>query len=322
MHRRCLLSLLLVLCAASAADAGTVTLKNGMVLEGQLVPIQGLTDRLIKQQAGEIESFPILLVDAGYKRYFVGNQQLATVDKGEKLARDDVFFLKKSVSGKDLGLASIGLPLRITPFDKFGVRTVTLRTSRGTTDVVQGVTKLAPNFLTVEGITGGWWQGLPTKAMPADQLAAMLHAAVKQQNPDDRMAVARFYLQAGLYDAAAAELAGIGRDFPEMAARVEELDRDLRQLRAINLLTELRRRRAAGAASAGDGRGRGVSHRQRVRCRSAAASRNPAGGRHQSPRASRPRPAAVGRTGGPNCRPRHPQRRGRPAASSAAAARL
>ena len=251
MRCRGLLFLTIIVAVATAhrCDAGSVTLKNGTVLEGQLVPIQGMTERLIRQQSGsadEIVSYPILMVDAGYKRYFVGNRQVATADRGEKLARDDVFFLKKNVSGKDLGLASIGLPLRVTPFDRYGVRTVTLRTSRGTTDVVQGVTQLAPTFLTVEGITGLWWQGLPTKAMPADQLAAMLHTAIKQKNPDDRMAVARFYLQAGLYDAAAVELAGIGRDFPEMAARVAELDRDLRQLRAVGLLAELRRRRAAG----------------------------------------------------------------------------
>ncbi len=218
---------------------------NGTVLEGTLVPIQGLTDKLVRQQAGDIELYPALMVDAGYKRTFVSKRQVASFDREQKLLPFDVFDLPQRKSGHG-EVASVGLPLRITEFDEHGHRTVVLRTPGRELSVVQGVTKISPQFLTVEGITHDWWQGLPTPVFPADQLAAMLRTATDRRNPDDRMSVARFYLQAGLYEPAAAELAGIARDFPEMKARAEELDRELKQLRAKRLLAELRKRQSAG----------------------------------------------------------------------------
>ena len=227
------------------ADAGKAILKNGSDFGGALTALRGLKGELGSLKAGKFDLHPVLLIDAGYRRTYVTWNQVAEFDEAQSLLPFDVFELPQRKTGYG-GVDSVGLPLRITDFDGHGHRTVTLRTPRGELNVVQGVTKIAPQFVTVEGITHDWWQGLPTAAVPADQLAAMLRTAADPRNPDDRMSVARFYLQAGLHEAAAAELAAIARDFPEMKAKADELDGELRQLRANRLLAELRKRQAAG----------------------------------------------------------------------------
>src|SRR5690606_2119347 len=128
------------------------------------------------------------------------------------------------------------------PFDADGRRTV----SYSTLVVIQGITKISPQYVTVEGISHSWWQGFATQTVPADQLAAMLHKAIDPEDPNDRMSIARFYVQAGLYERAAEELQAIAADFSFMAAKAAELDRELRQLRANALLAEIRRRQSVG----------------------------------------------------------------------------
>ncbi|MDQ3333377.1 MAG: hypothetical protein M3552_22485, partial [Planctomycetota bacterium] len=251
MDRRPFFAVLAVLAMSlpSTAFAGKATLKNGTVISGDLVPLPGLTERQFWHTAGEIQTKPFVMVDAVYKRYFVPSRQIAVRDQGQSLIPFDVFTFKHIKSPSNLAVESIGLPIRVTPFSDRGVRTVTLATSRDPLNIVQGVTRIEPGYVTVEGIKGissKWRQGISTSAIPPDDLAAMLRAATDAQNPDDRMSIARFYLQAGMYEPAAAELEGIARDFPELAAKVEELDRELRQLRAKWLLSELRRRQAAG----------------------------------------------------------------------------
>ncbi|MGH7130175.1 MAG: tetratricopeptide repeat protein, partial [Planctomycetaceae bacterium] len=124
--------------------------------------------------------------------------------------------------------------------------TVTIETSFGQKHIVQGVTKITPRYLTVTALTHKWEHGLSLTSIPNETLDAILRKATDPKNPDDRMMIARFYLQAGLYHLAAAELDSIIRDFPELRARVEEVLLELRQLRGRQFLTELRRRREAG----------------------------------------------------------------------------
>lgn len=237
-----------VLLAAAPAQAGKVILRNGTEIEGELVEIPAFDARLMKQRAGELETTPFLLIDGGYRRYIVADRQVADIDRGRQLVPFDFFELPQKKSHSDLQLASIGLPRHVTPFDGHGHRTVTFDTNgpRDRADVVQGVTRIGPGYVTVEGINYEWWQGIATGAVPPDELAAMIRTAIDPANPEDRMSVVRFYIQAGLYEPAAAELESVRKEFPFLAAKAEELDRDLLQMRARLLLGELRARQAAG----------------------------------------------------------------------------
>ncbi len=247
MERRTpLLSFLVALFVTAPVVAGKVTMKNGTVLEGDVARVETLTNQPPRKDAHAIRVTPFVLVESGHKRYFLHDRQRAELDPAQSLIPHDLFELPQKRSPRSLQVASVGLPLQTTPFDNHGRRTVTLETSAGRMPIVQGVTRLGPNYVTVEGITHSWWQGIATDAVPPEQLSAMLHSAIDEQNPDDRMAIARFYVQAGLYEAAATELQVIASDFSFLSDKIEELDRELRQLRANSLLSEIRRRQAVG----------------------------------------------------------------------------
>lgn len=248
-RRPLLLTAVLAVAIPSIAVAGKVSMKNGTVLEGDIARIESLTDQPPPKGASEIRVTPFILIESGHKRYFLHDRQRVEIDPAQTLIPFDIFELPNKRSPKSLQVASVGLPLQVTPFDDKGRRTVTLETPQGQRPIVQGVTQLSPQYVTVEGITHSWWQGIATKAVPPEQLSAMLHSSIDEENPDDRMAIARFYVQAGLYEAAAAELQAISSDFSFLAGKVAELDRELKQLRANGLLAEIRRRQAAGQHS-------------------------------------------------------------------------
>lgn len=231
---------------ARHATAGEVVLKNGIVLEGKPVPIQGLTDDAIRPSRLPTKSYPILLVDTGWKRYFVPARQVAEVHQAADLSRYEVFHLKQRTTGRKYMVQSLGSTTRATPFDEFGRRRITVTTPQGPIDIVQGVTKITPKYLTVTGLTHVWEHGLATTSVPPRDLDRMLRTATDQQNPDDRLAIARFYLQAGVYRQAAAELESIKTDFPELESRIEDMTLELRDLQAKELLRELKHRRDAG----------------------------------------------------------------------------
>ena len=58
---------------------------------------------------------------------------------------------------------------------------------------------------------------MATSSLPLDVLDAMLRneSVTQEDNPDDRLKIARFYIQAERYDAAGRELEAIRKNFPE-----------------------------------------------------------------------------------------------------------
>jgi pimeloyl-ACP methyl ester carboxylesterase len=246
--RRAAIAVCLLVVLSQALSAGEAILKNGVRLKGKTVPIQALTLRLVRQKGGPTVIYPILMVDNGVTRYFVPDSIVDDIDPSLEFSADQTFKLKQTISGRKLMLRSIGSYLSVTPFDKYGRRRVSVRTSRGRVDIIQGVTRIHPRYLTVRGLSHAWEHGIATTSIPADDLDRMIRNrnVTDQTNPDDRLAIARFYLQAKMYRQASAELKSIKRDFPELAKRADEVGQNLRQLQAGQLLAELRRRRQAG----------------------------------------------------------------------------
>lgn len=229
-----------------AVPAGEAVLKNGIRIEGKPVPIQALTQRIAQQKQGPTNIYPILMVDTGLCRYFVPDSIVADIDPSVEFSSYQTFKLRQTISSRKLMLRSIGSFVDVTPFDEFGRRRVSLLTPRGREDVIQGVTRIHPRYLSVIGLSHMWESGIATTSVPPVTLDRMIRKATDSTNPDDRLAVARFYLQAEMYRQASDELKSITRDFPELAGRAEEVAQNLRQLQARQLLNELRRRRDAG----------------------------------------------------------------------------
>ncbi len=240
-----LLAMLLLIGPQSSLLAGEVRLKNGLVIEGKPVPLQNLGTQP-KPVSSPTIVYPILMIETGVARYFVPTRQVVEINRDIELQRLETFTLPQKRTGGRSMVASLGSLVDVTPFDEFGRRRITLATERGPLHIVQGVTTITPKYLTVKGLTHVWEHGLKTSSIPPERLDAMLRKAIDPANPDDRLAVARFYLQAGQYMLAGKELDSIERDFPELKQRVAELGLELRQLQARQLLVELRRRRDAG----------------------------------------------------------------------------
>ncbi|MFQ5731089.1 MAG: hypothetical protein ACE5KM_03935 [Planctomycetaceae bacterium] len=230
------------------AVAGKAVLQNGTAIEGELVPIKGLTPALIRQTKGNTESFPIIMIHNGFKRYFVPrlNVDKKRSDWTPELSPYEVFELKHRRTRRKPGPSKLG-PIRVMkPWTRFGRRTVRVVTSRGAEDIVQGVTKITPRYVQVEGITHVWKHGLAITSFKPATLDAIISRMIDGKSASDRMAVIRFYIQAGMYKTASQKLDALQKDFPEFQKKAEEVRFELRQQTANRIIGELRRRRRAG----------------------------------------------------------------------------
>lgn len=243
----CLVILLVLLPSVVLADR--VTLENGTVIQGDSVAIKELVNPAPSALDFNPKPNParLLLIDQGYKRYIVPNRQVRQDVDEQQLQTSSFFELSQDRSTGDEAIFRIGLPRKVTPFDEHGVRTVTLNgPGNQAIEIVQGITRIGPEYLAVEGLNRKWWQGIATETFPPGRLVQLIHSAIDPKDPDDRLGAARFLIQAGLYEIASLELAEIARDFPDLEARIAAIKRELNQLRAGWLLAEVRQRREAG----------------------------------------------------------------------------
>lgn len=254
-HVRCLprfvaavvLAAALVLSAAPELWAEGARLKNGLSLDGKLVPIQGLTSDLIRKTQGNTIHHPILMVHTAMQRIFVPDRQVAEVNREPDLAKWEVFKLPAHKRGaRRQMLAQLGSIVEQTEFDEFGRRILTVMTATERLPIIQGITQIDPRFVSAEGLTHQWQCAYATSSLDPRVLDAMLRKAIKPDNPEDRLSIARFYVQASLFMRAAAELDSIVRDFPDWKDRVGEILLSLRTEQARQLLGEIRHRKAAG----------------------------------------------------------------------------
>lgn len=234
-------------CVAAGAAASEVRLRNGFVIEGKADKLQSLKSGVV-QNPGPTVIYPIVAVQTGWQRYFVPFRQIADdgIIKDTLPSRNEIFELPQQKRSAQKMVAELGLFASTTPFDEFGHRIVTLNTPRGPIPISQGITKITPRYVVVTGLSHLWEHGLSLASLDPQILDAMLRKAINPHKPEDRMGVARFYLQAEMYRQAQQELDSITRDFPDLKDRVEQVQRELTQLRARQALNELQRRREAG----------------------------------------------------------------------------
>lgn len=225
--------------------AGEVLLKNGTVIQGKPVPLQSLK-LSAKRGANEIVNYPILLVQTELQRYFLPARQVSEINRDADLAYFQTFQLQQRKTARKLMLRSVGTYIERTPFDEFGRRRIKVAGPKNPIHIFQGVTEIHPKYLTVIGLNYVWRHGLAPTSIAPNTLDVMIRKATDQTKPDDRLAIARFYLQAGLYQQSLQELDSIVKDFPDLSERAEEFALRSRQLLAKRLFSELRHRRAAG----------------------------------------------------------------------------
>ncbi len=229
----------------SAADI--VTLKNGMILEGDPQPIPTLkADPLAP--SGELTQ--ILAIDNRLTRTYVATKQLA-----KELGRPPAVALERiplpqriPVSGNAIQV--VGMPQRIDPFDEWGRRTFAMTGQRGKTlEIVQGITEITPRWTTVQAIEGInhyiWTMKIATSSIPREQLTKILTRTLDAKDPEQRKRIVRLYMQSERFQDARIELEQLIKDFPDLKD-LNDTVKTLRQLNAQRAVKEIELRRDAG----------------------------------------------------------------------------
>lgn len=234
----------------STAWAGKVELKNGMVLEGQPVKIQSLT-RSPVGKPGPTTIYHLVLINNGWRRNFVPLRQIPDtgLDLEVSLNRSEEFLVPQLKRERGLVIQNVGSIVGSTPYDyQFARRTVTLATSRGNLQVSQGISKITPDHVEITSHNYVWDYGLGLSAVPQDVVVSVLQNPIvcKPDEPQDRMARARFFVAAEWYPQAFAELDSIASDFPEMREKADAFRQELMQLFGRHVVRELQQRRKAG----------------------------------------------------------------------------
>jgi predicted esterase len=240
------------LATASAGKCETLTLKNGMVLEGSVGNIASIG---ADPAAGGSELKQIYIIDNGLTRTFVGsNQILPNVDTKPLAAIERIKVPQRvAVSGRTIG--SVGPIIHFDPFDEYGRRTFSMRTDQGgQLDVVQGITEITPKWTEVKAIQGAssyvWTMRIATSSIPREQLSKILYRVMDPKNSDNRLRIVNLYLQGEQFQEARDELAQVLKDFPELANLQDQVKR-LRQLNAQRLIKEIDLRLEAGQFTVG-----------------------------------------------------------------------
>lgn len=228
--------------------AAEIHLLNGDVIEGKPIPIQAMTRvEIERDNANNNRYYPILMIHSGIKRYFLPAKQVANIDHAGGLLNLEEYTIAQKHDRRQRMLQTLGGVKVNKDFDEFGRRTISFRLNGKMKPVVQGITKINPRYVTVSAMTDyDWEHAISTTALEEETLSSVLHKTIDKQDPQQRMGLAQFYIQAGMYVRAGNELDSVVRDFPELKDTVDQVITGLRSTQAQQVLVDLRRRRDNG----------------------------------------------------------------------------
>ena len=220
--------LTLAMLPAAQSHAGKVVLKSGFEIPGTPINVPGLNRLNAASNLGQnVPQTPYWMVDDGIRRYFVHRQNLRPLPEGVDKSDDTSRFVRFKLEHIKRRLDSV--PIMVGPFieatlwDEHGRCRVSLATSKGREDISLAIGLFDPRFLKIESTSHDWDFGLHPSAIPTDRLREMLHGAIDPKNPDQRLGVVSYFLQANQLSGARAELESMRADFPELEARIDEM---------------------------------------------------------------------------------------------------
>jgi len=250
MHRQRVTWLLAValfgsLVGPNRLSAGEIQLSDGTVLRGTIRPQQSLA-LASQRNAGELTTYPIVAAVTPLRRYFVPTRLVAEINNDADLDRFETFELSRRKAKFSTQLQSLGIPIEVGEWDEFGRRRLVFRIKDRPVNVYQWVTKLTPHQATVVAQGFGWTHGIATNAIPPDVINRWLRRVTEANRLDDRLAIARFYLQANMFKQARDELQAVRSRFPNETAKISSVQARLDELVGQKILDELKRRRDNG----------------------------------------------------------------------------
>lgn len=244
------LRILLLFCfTASSLRADQILHQDGRLLDGQFARISKTAEDPLRNPDPEA-AMPIFLCDNELTRTMVPFRML----RGDTLqpqadTLEKIRIPQKVADGKSR-VACVGPLLDVKPFDAFGRRTITISTSDGPANVIQGITTITPVWTKIEGLQAGsnivWDMRVATSSIPRETLSAIMGRAAGKVAPlDKRLAVVRLMMQSERYRDAETELQAIAKEFPESPVPKQVLG-TVRQLGATVLIREIELRKKAG----------------------------------------------------------------------------
>jgi len=237
----------LLLCAAPAT-AGQVELADGRILPGRFVLLPSVA--IVPDAGGgkPTGGTSILVCDDELTRTMVPKRRVVKADPGAD-GGAEVIKIPQRLPENGRKIVGVGGVLGSTPFDEFGRRTISLGTASGRADVVQGITRIAARWTSVEGILTEkphlLDMRIATSSIPREVLRKVIDQHLDRTAPEDRLRVVRLFLQAERYDDARQELDEVLRDFPDLAGLAQQR-KDLATLAANRLLDEVLQRGRVG----------------------------------------------------------------------------
>jgi len=233
----------------SPAAAEKVYLEDGRMYVGRFADLAGVAvNPLNPNQGGPGVWKAIEFCDDDLTRTMFPKRLIAKVDASAP-QRWEHFEIPQPVADQGNPISSIGTILGQTPWDRFGRRTYTIQTSKGAANVIQGLTEITPAWTKVESLRGGqpylWDMRIATSSLPRDLISTILSRQIDRTNPDHRLRLVRFYMQAERFTDAEAELKGVVHDFPNLDGMDFQI-KALAQLAAERAIGEIETRRRAG----------------------------------------------------------------------------
>ncbi len=239
--------LLLLVLPATPLHADRVEMADGRILEGKFVLLPGVAVDP-NADAARGGGTAILMCDDELTRTMVSKRRVVKAEPAPDAGTEQIR-IPQRVSDGGSRLATVGGILGTTPFDEFGRRILSVATAGGRLDIVQGITRIAPRWTSVEAVVTEHPHVLDmriaTSSIPRDVLRRVIDQHLDRRNPDERLRVVRLFLQAERYDDARQELDEVLRDFPDLAGLATQR-RDLAALAANKLLDEILARGRVG----------------------------------------------------------------------------
>ncbi len=234
----------------NAQEKVAVTMNDGTVFEGSIVPVKKYTPNVLAM-IGKPSECPILMIDDGLRRVFVNKRRhIATAGIEETV---DTFEIWQGDIFKTNKLRGIGSIVHKTPFSKYGRRVITMIGPKGKRELyAQGITEITPDFVRVQALkTQGkdrfFDMRYSTSSIDKKVIAAMLRRQIKNKDSiTERNRLVAFFVKAEMFEEAEAELKAMAIKFPGLKKENDE-KRDILKIqihrRALN---EIRFRFDAG----------------------------------------------------------------------------
>ena len=241
--------------------AGEAQLKNGTIVQGNMWLMSSLSshpvgrDQLLAPKDAAPVPHNIVLIDNGWQKYYVPNQQIPNQQfNNNTVLKPQAFLIKQKKMNQGQVIAEVGTIKDVQPFDEFGRRRLSLEIQKEiqkviqteTLHVIQGITQIEPDHVVVEGLNYKWKTGISLKAIPFATLDGLLRKQIKADDPAGRLGLVGFYRQAEYFREAFDELNAIAKAFPDQQTRCEVARAELTDQLGREVLRELGRRKTAG----------------------------------------------------------------------------